>query len=129
MNLPARDRRPVMDPEKTIKVFFDTANRHDLHEMEGLFTETAEFFFPKTQPLMGKKRVLRFFGILFRQYPELTFRVLMTIIEKDRAAVHWTNKGANRKGDAYENEGVTILQFENGKISYISDFFKDTDKF
>ncbi len=118
-----------MDLRRSIKVFFDAANRHDLHEMEDLFTESAEFYFPKTQPLVGKKRVLRFFGILFRQYPELTFHVLMTITERDKAAVHWTNKGANRKGAAYENEGVTILRFENGKISFISDFFKDTGKF
>jgi ketosteroid isomerase-like protein len=53
----------------------------------------------------------------------------MAITEQERAAVHWTNKGADRKGGVYENEGVTILRFENGKICFISDFFKDTGKF
>lgn len=112
-----------------IAQFFDCVNRHDPGEMEGLLTEEAEFHFPKTAPLLGKKRILRFFGVLFRQYPELTFQIQMIICEKVNAAVHWTNKGVNRRGDSYENEGVTILTFRNGRIDFISDFFKDTQKF
>lgn len=115
--------------ETTITTFFHAANNHDLTALEGLFTNDIEFFFPKTRPLMGKKRVLRFFAILFRQYPRLTFQVHMTIIQSEKAAVHWTNEGMNRKGDPYENEGVSVLRFENNKISFISDFFKNTEKF
>jgi len=42
--------------------------------------------------------------------------------------VHWTNRGMNRRQEPYANEGATILEFKAGKISWISDFFKDTDK-
>jgi len=29
----------------------------------------------------------------------------------------------------YENEGVTILEMERPRVRFISDFFKDTEKF
>jgi ketosteroid isomerase-like protein len=118
-----------MDFEEIIKAFFAAANRRDLKAMDDLFSEEIEFYFPRTQPLIGKERVLRFFTILFRQYPQLTFHVHMTITEANKGAVHWTNKGANRRGDAYKNEGVTILRLKNNRICFLSDFFKDTGKF
>ena len=109
--------------------FFDSVNKRDLERMGDLFTEETEFFFPKTQPLVGKERILRFFKILFRHYPELSFQIQRTIIEGQRAAVHWTNSGVNRKGESYENEGVTVFKEEGGRIAFMSDFFKDTEKF
>jgi hypothetical protein len=53
----------------------------------------------------------------------------MKIIEGERSAIHWTNKGVSRKDEPYENEGITILEEDGEKISFISDFFKDTEKF
>ena len=35
----------------------------------------------------------------------------------------------NRKKAPYENEGVTLSEAEGGKIRFISDFFKNTEKF
>jgi ketosteroid isomerase-like protein len=119
----------LMPDEQTVIKFFDSVNRRDMKDMENLLTENAEFYFPKTQPLIGKKRVLRFFSILFRQYPQLSFGIQSVIIQGSRAAVHWKNRGVNRRNEPYENEGVTILEFAGGRISFISDFFKDTEKF
>jgi hypothetical protein len=31
--------------------------------------------------------------------------------------------------EPYENEGVTILEMKGHRVSFISDFFKDTEKF
>ncbi|MBL7212038.1 MAG: nuclear transport factor 2 family protein [Desulfobacteraceae bacterium] len=109
--------------------FFELVNSRDLRRLAGLLTDTAEFYFPKTRPLIGKERILRFFGILFRQYPELVFEIQRTIVQGPWAAVHWTNRGANRRQEPYENEGVTILEMEGSKVKFISDFFKDTEKF
>ena len=109
--------------------FFRAVNEHNTDQMADLFTEDAEFYFPKTQPLIGKEKILRFFKILFRQYPELSFNIERLIIEGNQAAVHWTNRGKNRKGDPYENEGVTIFEEEEDMIVFMSDFFKDTGKF
>jgi ketosteroid isomerase-like protein len=109
--------------------FYDVLNSRDLDRMGSLLTEEARFYFPKTQPLIGKARILRFFQILFRQFPKLTFEVEETIAQANRGVVHWKNWGANRKEEPYENEGVTLFEFEGEKVSMISDFFKDTEKF
>ena len=109
--------------------FFEAVNNRNLNQMGDLLTEEAVFYFPKTQPLLGKDRIQRFFKILFRQYPKLSFEVKMKIIDGNKSAVHWVNKGVSRKDEPYENEGVTILEEHGEKINFISDFFKDTGKF
>ena len=118
-----------MPAEQTLKRFFDIFNRRDLEAMGMILSQDAEFYFPKTLPLMGRDRILRFFRILFRQYPELSFEIRRIITEGKNGAVHWTNRGLNRKGEPYENEGVTILELAGDRITFISDFFKDTEKF
>jgi uncharacterized protein (TIGR02246 family) len=118
-----------MPNHQIIASFFEALNARDLEAMDAVLLPDARFDFPKTQPLDGKDRILKFFSILFRQYPKLTFEVQRVIVQADRAAVHWTNKGENRRKEPYDNEGVTILEFEGDKICYISDFFKNTEKF
>ena len=118
-----------MPHEYLIHHFFEVFNSRDTKEMGNLLNEDAEFYFPKTQPLMGKDRILKFLNILFRQYPELAFKVERVIQQGDQAAVHWTNQGMNRRKEPYRNEGVTIFEMQEGKISFISDFFKDTERF
>lgn len=115
--------------EQMIINFFDFVNNRDLEQMENILTENAAFYFPKTQPLNGRERIIKFFSILFRQYPELSFQIQRVIIHGHNAAVHWINRGVNRKKEPYENEGVTILEAEGERIRFISDFFKDTGKF
>ena len=119
-------RMPI---EQRVVDFFEAVNRRDLEQLGNLLTENAEFYFPKTQPLLGRSQIVRFFKILFRQYPELSFQIERTIIQENRAAVHWTNHGFNRRKEPYENEGVTIIEEDMGRISFMSDFFKDTEKF
>ncbi len=115
--------------EQIVRKFFEIFNNRDTEAMANLLTADAEFYFPKTQPLIGKKRILKFLNIFFRQYPELAFEIQRVIHQGDHAAVHWTNQGMNRRKEPYQNEGVTILGLQDGKINFISDFFKDTEKF
>ena len=117
-----------MTNKETVLKFFQVLNERDLTAADLLLKEQTEFYFPKTNPIIGKERILKFLNVFFRGYPELIFTVRKVIIQEDLAAVHWTNRGISRRKDAYENEGVTILEMEDGKIVYISDFFKDTEK-
>jgi ketosteroid isomerase-like protein len=117
-----------MSKEQTFLKFFEVLSEQALDKADNLLAPQAEFYFPKTQPLVGKDRILKFLKIFFRQYPELSFTVVRVIRQGDQAAVHWTNHGINRRKEPYENEGVTILEMENGKIRFISDFFKNTEK-
>jgi len=119
----------LMSHDQSMTDFFNLVNKRDLEKLEALLTEGAEFYFPKTKPLLGKNRIIRFFKILFRQYPELHFKVHRKILQGQTAAVHWTNQGVNKMGEPYDNEGVTILEMDGDKFRFISDFFKDTGKF
>ena len=118
-----------MSDKQLIDRFFDVFNHRDPKEMSDLLNPGAELYFPKTRPLLGRKRILKFLNILFRQFPELTFAIQRVIQQENRAAVHWTNQGINRRKEPYQNEGVTILEIQDGKISFISDFFKNTEMF
>ena len=118
-----------MAAEKTISDFFAFLNLRDLERMKALLREDARLDFPKTQPLLGLDRILKFLHLLFRQFPELTFTLHRTVVQGNWGAVHWTNRGKNRRGEPYENEGMTLLEFDGEKIAYLSDFFKNTDKF
>jgi len=116
-----------MSDKHLVHKFFEMLNHRDTKEMEDLVGPDTEFYFPKTQPLIGKKRIMKFLNILFRQFPELTFTVQRVILQGNLAAVHWTNQGMNRRKEPYQNEGVTLLEMHAGKISFISDFFKNTE--
>jgi ketosteroid isomerase-like protein len=62
-----------MPLDQSVITFFEILNTRDMDQMRDLLNEDAELYFPKTQPLIGKERILKFMNILFRQYPELTF--------------------------------------------------------
>ena len=109
--------------------FFDLINGREWDALEKFLAEDAEFHFPKTKPLLNKGRILKFMALLWKMVPELHFNVQRTIIQGNVAAVHWTNHGRDRKNPSYTNEGVTILEYKDDKITYISDFFKNTENF
>lgn len=111
------------------EAFFGYMNRRELDKIRECLDAEAVFFFPKTQPLTGPDRIVKFLQILFRGYPELVFTVQGVVSDGDTAAVHWTNRGHNRKQELYANEGVTWFRFQDGKVVFLSDFFKDTGKF
>jgi len=87
----------MRDLSSKVTQFFEFLSTQSLGQMANFLKEDARLFFPKTQPLIGKERILKFFQILFRQYPELTFTVKHTIAQQDKVAAHWRNKGINRK--------------------------------
>ena len=114
--------------KQLILEFFEVFNHRNTQKAGSLLNSDAELYFPKTQPIVGRDRILKFLKILFRQYPELTFNIQRLLQQGDHAAVHWTNQGMDRRNEPYQNEGVTLMQIQDGKLSYISDFFKDTEK-
>jgi ketosteroid isomerase-like protein len=114
---------------QAVKQFYEHINQRDVGQMRNYLKEEAQFLFPKSQPLSGKEKILRFFQVLFLQYPQLSFEVRRVVAEGDSAMAHWVNQGVDRKKQPYENEGVTLFEFQDGQIIFMSDFFKDTGKF
>ena len=113
----------------TIHFFFQCLNAQDSQAIGELLAEDAVFDFPTTQLLVGKERILKFLNLLFRQYPELSFDIQHIILQDKNGAVHWKNRGKNRRGEFYENEGVTLFRTDGVKICFLSDFFKNIEKF
>jgi ketosteroid isomerase-like protein len=109
-----------------VQMLFAALNSRDLSALEHHLAEDAGFDFPGPGLISGRKKILLFLKILFRKFNRLTFSVERIIQDGDCACVIWTNEGHEKTGEAYRNRGITFLQFEEGKIIFLSDYFKDT---
>lgn len=112
--------------KKMAQGVFDAMNKRDFSEMQKNITESLVFDFPGAGKIEGAKRVVLFLTALLRKYSVLQFNVSEVFVEGERACAIWTNKGESKDGKSYANSGVTIFQFYNGKVSSMSDYFKDT---
>ena len=119
----------MMDSKHLLALLFAGLNQKNLDELSDELADDAVFLFPKTAPLVGKKKILSFMKVLIRRYPNLIFTLGRMTGDETLGAVEWTNHGNAKNGEPYENAGVTFLEVRDGKIAYISDTFKDTDKF
>ena len=108
------------------RIIFSSLNNRELSLLTNYLDENAAFDFPGTKLIEGRKKILTFFKILFRKYPRLTFTVEKTIAEGDQVCVLWTNEGITGKGNLYNNRGMTFVHISEGKIHFISDYFKNT---
>jgi ketosteroid isomerase-like protein len=111
--------------ELTLSVF-NAMNTRDFSELEKNITDDVAFDFPGVGRVEGSKRVLIFLKALLRKYKHLAFTITEVIEGSQRACAIWTNRGEHINGNAYANSGVTLLHFSDNKISFISDYFKDT---
>ena len=105
---------------------FTAMNTRDFSDFEHLITEDVAFDFPGAGRAEGNRRTLLLLKSLLRKFPRLEFSISEVISQADRACVVWTNEGEDVKGNPYANAGITLLHFRDGKISFISDYFKDT---
>ena len=105
---------------------FHAMNTRDFSVFEQFITDDVVFDFPGVGKAEGSRRTLLLLKSLLRKYPKLHFTVSDIISLDDRACAVWTNEGEDIKGKPYANSGVTLLYLTKGKISFISDYFKDT---
>ncbi len=113
--------------QKEIAVgIFGAINKRDFTEFESYINDDLIFNFPGVDEMKGAKRVILFFNILFRKYKSLKFNVTEVIAQDNKVCVMWNNVGEEKDGALYENTGLTWFVFTDGKISFMSDYFKDT---
>ena len=108
------------------QIIFEAFNKRDLSELQHYLADDAVFDFPGTELLQGRKKILLFFKILFRKFPRLEFHIEEVIVDGDHACAVWSNEGENKEGHPYHNHGVTLVRMSEGKIVFMSDYFKDT---
>jgi ketosteroid isomerase-like protein len=114
--------------EVLAKKVFDAMNFQNFESLKPVLTDDIVFHFPGTPPLEGSRRVILFLNALMRKYKNLTFEVSEVIIDatENMACVVWTNSGLQLNGMKYQNSGITLIKFRDGKICLLSDYFKDT---
>lgn len=112
--------------QEMVTGLFNAMNTQDFSNLENQVTENVAFDFPGAGYIEGAKRVIIFLKALLRKYKTLTFTINDILIDDDKACAIWVNEGEHISGHKYTNSGVTLIHFTNNKISFISDYFKDT---
>ena len=115
-----------MEKQELITALFKAINTRDFSTIENQVTEDVSFDFPGAGRIEGAKRVFIFLKALLRKYKMLSFTVNEVLIDNNAACAIWTNKGEHIEGHDYANNGVTLFHFTGDKISFLSDYFKDT---
>ncbi len=105
---------------------FEALNTKNFDILKGKFNENSVFNFPGVKEIETEKKILIFLKALMRKYKFLEFSIKDIIQENDKIVVVWTNKGEKTNNQKYENSGMTLFHFSSEKISFISDYFKDT---
>ena len=118
--------KPTFTTRQLSEIFFNALNSRDPSDLLIHLAENAVLDFPGAGRIEGRKRIVAFVRVLFRKFPKLEFTIHDMIVEKERACVVWTNTGERANGDAYRNSGITFAKITDGKIDFISDYFKDT---
>jgi ketosteroid isomerase-like protein len=123
-------RRTIMElhspASELVRILFTALNSRDLTSLEQHLAEDAGFDFPGPGLIRGRKKIILFLKILFRKFSRLTFSLQRVIAEQDCACAVWTNEGKDKTGIPYSNRGITLLEIREGKITFLSDYFKDT---
>ena len=112
--------------EELIRMLFEAMNTREFNAFEKVVTENVAFDFPGAGRAEGARGTLLLLKTLLRKFPELTFTITQIIVQSDRACAVWTNEGKDSRGNPYNNSGITLFHFQDDKISFISDYFKDT---
>jgi ketosteroid isomerase-like protein len=116
----------INDFDKLIRLLFESMNSREFGAFEKVITEDVAFDFPGAGRTEGARRTLLLLKSLLRKYPVLIFTVNEIIVQENRACAIWVNEGKDSQGLPYNMSGVTLFHFSGDRISFISDYFKDT---
>lgn len=115
-----------MEKQELINLLFKAMNTRDFTGLENHVEEEVVFDFPGAGRIEGARRMLIFLKALLRKYKTLQFTVNEVVMGEQEACAVWINKGEHVEGHAYSNSGITLFHFRNSRISFLSDYFKDT---
>jgi len=115
-----------MAPPLPAAVIFEAMNSRDLSLLDPHLSDDVRFDFPGSGVITGKKRVLVFLKALLRKYPDIAFSIQDVITGDDKFCVVWTNTARLDTPRPYRNSGITLVRCAGNRITFISDYFKDT---
>ncbi len=95
-------------------------------------TDTTVFWVPPREPVTGGRRVLALMRAIFSAYETLdwTVRHIYEVGPSRVVYFHETVGTLAKSREPYTNQVVTLIDFdEQGRIAYLSDYFKSTSAF
>ena len=116
----------LFNNQDMVRSVFKSMNTRDFSELDKIMSEDVVFDFPGAGRIEGYKKAVIFFKALLRKYSKLSFIISEIITDNQKSCAVWSNEGKDREGNPYANRGVTLMHFSEGKIIFISDYFKDT---
>lgn len=114
-----------------ISHFMQDLNSLNIVKLEKWFTDDSTIWIPPVKEISGKTRILALFRAIFRRYEKIDWQVSEIFPIGNDKYFYLTTSSGNMFGQGfYENEICTLVQFSaEGTITYLSDYFKDTQAF
>lgn len=102
--------------------------RRDAEALKKWFTEKSVLWMPPAPPIEGERRILVAFRVIFRAYTDLNWSVKEVYSVGNNRFIYMTDSwGTIGRDMPYKNNILTVIDFDaDGRIVYLSDYFKDT---
>lgn len=111
------------------KDFFDALSVDDVPRAAEVLADDVLFLFPGIRPVHGKTLTTRMLRVIRRRFIDIRWTRTMSLsAEPDWLISTWSVEGSFIAGGAYRNEVVSIVRLDqDGRVAYLSDYFKSTD--
>jgi NhaP-type Na+/H+ and K+/H+ antiporter len=115
-----------MDKKQIAGLIFSSMTNKNFDQVSEYFADNLVLDFPGLGNVKTKRKVIIALKAILRKYTKLSFFVDKIIQENDEICVLWHNEGIRTDEKLYKNTGLTYIRFEENKIVFLSDYFKDT---
>ena len=115
-----------------VLAFMEDMQSRDVQRLARWMTERTVFWVPPREPVTGGRRVLALLRAIFSAYETLDWKTRHIYeVSPSRCVYFHETVGVLAKGRGpYTNQVVTLIDFdEEGRIAYLSDYFKSTVTF
>lgn len=104
---------------------------NDAGRVAAWFTDNSILWIPPAAPITGLSRIKALFRALFGRYNGVHWKIVDILPVSENRCIHICESWGNLKGCThYNNRVITDIVFDaDGKISSLSDYFKDTAVF
>ncbi|KQR92675.1 hypothetical protein ASG01_12335 [Chryseobacterium sp. Leaf180] len=106
-------------------------NTLDINLIGEWFVDDSEIWIPPSKEIFGKRKILILFRAIFKRYSTLEWSVQnIFTLDENKFMYQTKSSGIMSDGRDYQNEICTIIHFStSGKITFLSDYFKNTEIF
>ena len=117
--------------KERILAFMEDMHTLDAVRVGAWFADNATLWIPPAEPIAGGNRINALFRCMFKRYESLHWEILDIVPVNDNRCIHvCRSHGKIKDREKYTNYVMTDITFnDEGKITSLSDYFKDTSLF